>query len=658
MSPDLRASPGAGTAAAGYGAVALAATWPLARGLGRVLPSDLGDPVLNCWILARNARWLLDLAAGKAVPGFWDAGIFHPAPLTLAHSEHLLAPTLQALPVYAATGNVVLAYNLLFLSTFLLSALGAFLFVRELTGNAPAAFLAGLFYGFAPYRIGQVPHLQVLCAQWMPFALLGLRRFVSSGRPLPLVGAVLALLAQNLSCGYFVFYLTPFAGLYAIFELWRQGRLGEPRRLAGLAIAGVALLAMTLPFLLPYAALRARGVLVRGGEEVESFSADVFSYLTAPPRLWLWGDLLDFARRPEGALFPGLIPLALAVVALGVAARRGTTVTGGAPAPVDARWASARHRLAQALSAVLLFQLVCVVLLLGGLASRLPVTSPVLPGRGVGGAVARLALIALALGAVSPRARALVQRATTSETAFFVLAALFAGVLSLGPSISALGVEVADRGPYALLYEHVPGFGGLRVPARFGMAVVLFVAILAGLGAASLLRRFRRPVPPLALGVAFLLESLAAPIEVHPLADHPALRPLVGKEGPAIYRCVAELPADAVLAEMPVQDDLMELRFMVPALQHQRRLVNGYSGVRPPGYASLRPQWLVAAPERAWEWLQSRGATHAIVHESGWGIPAKGRRVTRWLEERGARLLAREGTDALLELPAAPGNQP
>jgi hypothetical protein len=642
------------TAAAAYAAIALIATWPLLLGVGRALPSDLGDPVLNCWILARNARWLLDLAAGKAVPGFWDAGIFHPAPLTLAHSEHLVAPTLQALPVYAATGNVALAYNLLFVSTFALSALGAFLFVRELTGNAPAAFLAGLFYGFAPYRIDQVTHLQVLSSQWMPFALLGLRRFISSGRPLPLIGAVLALLAQNLSCGYFVLYLTPFAGLYALFELHRQGRLEDPRRLAGLAIAAAALVAATLPFLLPYAALRARGVLVRGREEVESFSADVFSYLTAPERLWLWGDVLDFARRPEGALFPGLVPLALAVVAVGAAARRGAAATAVAPAPSPPRGAAARRLLVLALSAVLVVQLVFVVLFLGGVASRLPMTSPILPGRGLGGAVSRLALIALVLGVLSPRARALARRAVTSETAFFVFAALLAGLLSLGPSISALGVEVADRSPYALLYEHVPGFGGLRVPARFGMAVVLFVAVLAGLGAVAPLRRFRGPVPLLALGLLFLVESLAAPIDVHPLADHPALRPLVGKEGPAVYRHVAELPADAVLAEMPVQEDPMELRFMVPALRHHRRLVNGYSGVRAPGYASLRPQWLVIAPEGAWAWLQSRGATHAIVHESGWGIPAKGRRVTRWLEERGARLLAREGTDALLELPYRP----
>jgi hypothetical protein len=43
----------------GYAALAVALTWPLARGLARDLPGDLGDPLLNCWILAWDADHLL-----------------------------------------------------------------------------------------------------------------------------------------------------------------------------------------------------------------------------------------------------------------------------------------------------------------------------------------------------------------------------------------------------------------------------------------------------------------------------------------------------------------------------------------------------------------------------------------------------------------------
>ncbi len=193
----------AATATVLYSAAALATTWPLARGLGSDLPWDLGDPVLNAALLERNLRRLLAFLDGNfdALRGFFDARIFHPEPLTLALSEHLVAQTLQALPAYALGANVLLCYNLLFLSTFVLSALGAFLLVRDLMGKVAPALLAGLFYGFAPYRVEQLSHLQVLSSQWMPFALLLLRRHFETGRWLPLLLCTLALIAQNLSCG-------------------------------------------------------------------------------------------------------------------------------------------------------------------------------------------------------------------------------------------------------------------------------------------------------------------------------------------------------------------------------------------------------------------------------------------------------------------------
>ena len=108
--------------------------------------------------------------------GWWSANIFAPHPLSLAYSEHLLPQALQALPIYAATKNPILAFNVIFLSTFALSGLGMFLLGRELTGSTAAAFVAGLAFAFAPYRIANVPHMQVLSAAWMPFVLFGLHR--------------------------------------------------------------------------------------------------------------------------------------------------------------------------------------------------------------------------------------------------------------------------------------------------------------------------------------------------------------------------------------------------------------------------------------------------------------------------------------------------
>jgi uncharacterized membrane protein len=133
------------------------------------------------------------------VADFWHGNIFHPSPLSLTYSEHLLPQAVQGLPAYLATGNIVLAYNLVFLATFALSGLGMFLFVRELTGRARVAFVAGLFFAFVPYRLGQFPHIQTLSSQWMPLALFGLRRYFDTGRLSALAGGVAAFVVQGLS---------------------------------------------------------------------------------------------------------------------------------------------------------------------------------------------------------------------------------------------------------------------------------------------------------------------------------------------------------------------------------------------------------------------------------------------------------------------------
>ena len=229
--------------------------------------------------------------------------MFHPEPLVLAYSEHLFAQALQAAPLYAATGNILLCYNLLFLSTFVLSGLGMYLLSRELTRSAPASVVAGLLYAFALYRVAQYPHLQALSSQWLPFALYGLRRFFTTRRLTPLAGATLALVAQNLSNGYYLIFFTPFVVAYCLYEIADRRLWADLRVLAGLAGAGLATIVATAPFLVPYLLVRGVGFEPRGVEEVRGYSADLLAWLTAAPASRLWG-WLDTFKRPEGRTLP------------------------------------------------------------------------------------------------------------------------------------------------------------------------------------------------------------------------------------------------------------------------------------------------------------------------------------------------------------------
>src|ERR1700716_3142572 len=103
----MRRSSEALGAIAAYSVLALVLTWPLVRGLARDVPGDFGDPLLNAWIVARDADHLERAIAGHpaALRGYWNASVFAPNPLALAYSEHLTAQALQVLPIRVLSKN-------------------------------------------------------------------------------------------------------------------------------------------------------------------------------------------------------------------------------------------------------------------------------------------------------------------------------------------------------------------------------------------------------------------------------------------------------------------------------------------------------------------------------------------------------------------------
>jgi energy-converting hydrogenase Eha subunit A len=182
-------------------AITVVVTFPLAARITDALPGDLGDPLLNCFILAWGASRM-----PFAVSGVWTAPFYFPLKDTLALSEHLLGITVFTAPVQWTTGNQVLAHNLAFLGSYVLAGVGMYLLARALWGRKDAAFLAALAFAFAPHRVMHIPHLQVLFSGWMPIGLWGLHRYFQTGswRALGVFAGAYALLA--LSNGYFLYF--------------------------------------------------------------------------------------------------------------------------------------------------------------------------------------------------------------------------------------------------------------------------------------------------------------------------------------------------------------------------------------------------------------------------------------------------------------------
>lgn len=641
-----------------YTLIAVAMTWPLASVINTKIAWDLGDPALNCWIMMWTGGQLLRFLKGdiSALADFWNGNIFYPEKLTIAYSEHLTPQMLQILPIYAATGNMVLCYNLLFLSSIVLSGLSMYLLVRELTQHPVAAFVAGVAFAWSPYHVDQFPHLQVISTQWMPLAFYGLRRYFVDGKVRALAGGMVAVVVQVLSCGYYLFFFTPFVAAYVVYEmasrkLWRNGRTWRQLIIASL----LALLAIA-PFILPYMRVREmNGMGVRSLNEVSAFSADTWGLFMSSENIALLGQSLVTRTKAEGNGFPGFTILLLGIAGIAVTIARARRHASSHTAPTRALWQRLAFAASAMTGAALLVMWVWLLVFGGG-------TFHALGGRASTHDLATMALrtggwLVLTLLAV-PSARRFVAGVPNSITGFFIIAWIASIALAWGPIVSAGGRNIGE-GPYALLYNYVPGFNGMRVPGRFFMISSFCLAALVGVGFAAIARGRQRLGTVLAICVVglMLIESAVVPFVINKAlwVDHFVLQPAelrTANNLGNVYDTIRDLPQGIVVAEFPFGAVPFDTQATYYAGYHRKPLLNGFSGFFPASFVE-RTKTLAWDPteqaDAARQTLIESGVTHVVVHEGAYRDD-KGPRISDWLRSSGARELASHGTDRLFTL--------
>lgn len=638
-----------------YAAIAIAFTWPLATGLTHLVPWDLGDALLNDWILAWHYHQAGLLLRGDwtALATWWHPPIFYPAPYALGYSELLVTQALMGAPVYALTSNLLLTYNLLFLGSFVLSALGAFLLVRRMTGDARAGLIAGLLYGFALYRVTQAPHLQVLHAQWAPFVLWLLHRWFDEGRWRDACLAGAALAAQNLSNGYYLFYLALLLPPYALTQIAARGRLRDARAWAGPAVAALLAAAVTVPFMYPYVQLRLLGQSARPVAAVAYYGADTLGWITANDQLRLWG-WLQTLPRPEGDLFPGLVAplLAMAGLALTIASRAWQAEPASHARGARSRWSALRRVLVGVAAALAVWHMVAIALALFAGVSQVelgPVEVSIRSGERL---LVWLAASVAALLVCSPAARRAVRDTPHAPVVVLCLLTALTVWLSFGPVVRTGLRPAAWPAIYDVLYEGVPGADALRVPPRIAMMTALLLAMLAGIGVAAWRRRWRLPDVVMAgVGLIAIAEAWPAPVPVNLTIDAGHLAPVPGTVPPAPAMhpdamALAALPPDAVLVELPMGSVPWEIRWQYLSAGHWRARLNGYSGGFPDEHLAVE-QVLGSLPDRADEAaavLAARRVTHVVLHPQAWRDTATPQAIRQWLASLGAVPVARTGT--------------
>jgi hypothetical protein len=151
---------------------------------------------------------------------------------------------------------------------------------------------------------------------------------------------------------------------------------------------------------------------------------------------------------------------------------------------------------------------------------------------------------------------------------FYSVTAVLMWILSLGPAPAFHGRPLGVPGPYALLMS-LPGFNGMRVPARLWMLSVLCLAVVASIVISRLESRRVRRLVAVAATTGLLLDGWP---RAFPIVPVPEMR-------------VTATAAHARLG-LPLRDN--ETETMYGAIAQARPVFNGYSGYEAPQHFAMR----------------------------------------------------------------------
>jgi hypothetical protein len=568
-------------------------TYPLVLHLSTAVPGPPWDNFVWLYDLWWFRHSIVDL-------GQWptnNPGIFYPYGYDLRLSETMLANKALIAPVLF-WGDEILAYNVLLLLGFVLTGYATYLLLAYLTGNPYAAVVGGAIFAFCPYRMHAMAAgwLPLLSTQWIPLTFLYLERTIREGKARYAVAAGLFLALNILSSWYYLYVVGGFVGVYLLLRLWPWKRALRERGLVrNLLLGGLVAGLLVLPVAWPV-------LTVSGGsmgwslKDVEKWAASLDDFILPNVYHPLWGDyflsLRAFTLRypwyAPGFVYLGWVAVVLAVIGLRRGGRQGRVV----PALF---WLGA-----------LSFLLALGVALHWGnrvVAVRLPPQVERFLSRGLSTLMSKWAL---------------------HKASYYDIAFESGSVPVLLPAL--------------FLYLFVPLGNTLRTMYRFGVMTVFAVAVLAGMGAASLLGGIRAPGEERAPRGRYDLVNGSA-------RARPAARALNGAvvllalvlldfvSAPLAYglsevapqpldRWLAALPEDAVVMQFPLTRSLSGLN-LYRQKYHGKKMAYGHGTFYPGSYQYALPTLGTFPSEESLALLKSWGVTHVLVgsgaYDAGWG---------------------------------------
>ena len=491
----------------------LAVTWPLVLRMGNSVAGRHGDSLVFIWLIGWVQKALFVLHQS---PLFTQL-INHPEGWRLASTEMAPAMILTGLP-FSLFWGPVLGYNLSVLLSFAGSGLVVCWWVYRLTGRLIPSLAAGSIFAFSSFRVAHfiAGHLNLLGTQWIALYFMSLYEVLeSSGRSRAwmVLGGV-SLGLVALTSQYYLYMTAVLSVLFVLVHALVRGPSFVLQRAYLARLLGVLAVAAPLVFLAEYPYIEA----MQAGK--------------LPTRS------VDAAVRNSAGVADYLLPATW------------NTIAGDFVAEHFDRsmWIESSLYL------------------------------------GVGASA--MALIALVVPEDKPG-----RRATKYHLAILAGAAL---ALSLGPVFQCFSGEAPPRLPPALagiaeacevtlplpgelLYRFLPFYTSVRVPARYGVYVILFLSVLAGLGIAYLAARGRG----VGRSAVILLVLAVVAIDLEPWQVETAL--VAPRE---LDYWLAAQPGEGAVVEFP-PDRQANWFLAYYGLTHGKPILGGQNVTRFPGQDEL-----------------------------------------------------------------------
>ncbi len=454
----------------------------------------------------------------------FDANIFFPFHHTLAYSENVLGSAVLAAPIIWITHNPMLAMNLLALLSIPLSGLGAYVLARRVGCSEAAALVCGLVFAFSPPRFLRLDQFHLTTIQWVPFTLAYLHGYFTTGAKRDLRIAVAFFSWQALTSGHGGAMAVLGVVLALAARLISRPPIAPGKWVRDFGVVGALLILPAVLVYLPYRAAQLdvgfRRVLDDWSISTSSFftsASHVQSWIVARMPHWTW-----LAQEPDAWLFPGLLPLVLAVLAFVLRDSRDSRPAE--PGPVDPRWL------------YLVMVLLCIW-------------------------------------------------------------------FAVGP----------PYGVWRWVYW-LPGLNFVRVPSRFMLLGTLGLGVLAAIGFDRLVAAraaSTRAGAAVAVGALMLAEFAVMPMDVQPYSATP----------PTIDSWLATQPGRFGVVEVPLPDSnsviTQERRntlYMMHSLAHYKPIVEGFSGIQPPGYEAMHDQLIRFPDDASLRTMLRLGVSYAVEH--------------------------------------------